>query len=225
MKWRYKREIPPGYKDKEKFDEGIGDLLIWKTVIEIAKDKEMPVLFVTEDAKSDWWVQSEGAFQPRIELIEEFRRETNGETIHLLPLSELIELFGASEDAVQDTKSTERSSRATKKVRKAPTVISYFEAYRGNPDELRYLLNENLSRLGPEKLASLSKQISSTLRDVRGQKVSLKHLLESEDAHEYSPEEIAELKGVSRSLDMLTLELFNRNREVLSYYENMYGSD
>lgn len=109
MSWRYRHSVPPGYKDHSKPDEGIGDFLIWKTIIQLAKDRHKSCIFVTEDAKSDWWVQSEGAFQPRLELVDEYRRESEGQTIHLMPLSDLLALYGAQQGAVEDTKRAEET--------------------------------------------------------------------------------------------------------------------
>ena len=37
--------IPPGYKDRGKDDNGIGDLLIWYTILEIGKSKKKSVIF------------------------------------------------------------------------------------------------------------------------------------------------------------------------------------
>jgi len=32
-----------------------GDLIIWKEMIEKAKAEKRPIIFVTDDGKSDWW--------------------------------------------------------------------------------------------------------------------------------------------------------------------------
>lgn len=107
MIWRYRHSIPPGYKDRNKPDEGIGDFLIWKTILQLAGDRKNDCIFVTEDAKSDWWVQSEGIFQPRLELVEEYRRSSGGRTLHLLPLSGLLQLLGAQSDTVDEARQAE----------------------------------------------------------------------------------------------------------------------
>jgi rRNA-processing protein FCF1 len=38
--WRQLHKIPPGYKDSGKDDSGIGDLLIWFTILEIGKSRK-----------------------------------------------------------------------------------------------------------------------------------------------------------------------------------------
>src|SRR5205823_2954818 len=56
---RYKVEIPPGFKDqnpKEKpFPKNHGDYVIWCQIIEFAKAKKKPIIFITDDEKEDWW--------------------------------------------------------------------------------------------------------------------------------------------------------------------------
>lgn len=54
---RFIDEIPPGFKDSEKID-GIskyGDYFIWEEIIKYAKDNKVPVIFVTDDEKRDWF--------------------------------------------------------------------------------------------------------------------------------------------------------------------------
>jgi len=64
-------KLPPGYKDSAKDDQGIGDLIIWYTILDLAKKQKKNVLFVSADQKPDWWCQSEGQpLYPRYELIE-----------------------------------------------------------------------------------------------------------------------------------------------------------
>lgn len=65
---RYENKIPPGFKDSTKnpstdyFYKGVeykrkfGDLILWKQIIEKAKDENIKnVIFITDDEKEDWW--------------------------------------------------------------------------------------------------------------------------------------------------------------------------
>lgn len=84
---RYLEKIPPGYADAEKKSKKdthaekrsrYGDWLIWRQLMDHAKTEKRDVIFVTDDAKEDWW-QKKGdgeIFTPRPELIEEFHKET-----------------------------------------------------------------------------------------------------------------------------------------------------
>ena len=93
---RYKNNAPPGYKDGGKsksnnsrfiyagfeYDRQYGDLIIWKQILEKSKDKAIKsVIFVTDDAKDDWWYilnsRGEKNIGPRAELREEICREGN----------------------------------------------------------------------------------------------------------------------------------------------------
>lgn len=79
---RYEKEIPPGYKDyKEKKNNEesslFGDLIIWFQIIDFAKEKKKPLIFVTDDLKEDWWNRYNGkTIGPRIELLKEFNEKT-----------------------------------------------------------------------------------------------------------------------------------------------------
>lgn len=96
-------KIPPGYKDAAKADEGIGDLLIWKTILDLGATRCQSVVFVSGEEKADWVHRSDGqALFPRYELIDEYRRVSKGKSFHLVSLARLLELLGASKDAVQE---------------------------------------------------------------------------------------------------------------------------
>ncbi|AZS50369.1 hypothetical protein DM558_06080 [Entomomonas moraniae] len=99
---RYKNSIPPGFmdaeKDKEKPDGFIyggitykrkyGDFLIWKQIIEYAKDESLTdIIFITDDNKSDWWLQVESdgtkTLGVRPELVDEITREAKIERFYM----------------------------------------------------------------------------------------------------------------------------------------------
>jgi rRNA-processing protein FCF1 len=109
---RYLHKIPPGYKDESKPDEGIGDLLIWLTIIELAKTQKKNVVFVSGEEKTDWFYKSEGqALYPRFELTAEFREKANKKSFHIIKLSELLEIFGADDTVVKEVEIEERTIR------------------------------------------------------------------------------------------------------------------
>lgn len=75
---RYEKQIPPGYKDSNKGDNECGDYLIWRQMIDFAKVKQCPIIFVSNDTKEDWIEEVAGIkVGPRPELIDEFYKETN----------------------------------------------------------------------------------------------------------------------------------------------------
>ncbi len=75
---RYKKLIPPGYKDNKK--DGVfkyGDYISWVETYKYAQLNKKNVIFVTDDVKEDWWEKNEkGEILFRKELIKEFRRKT-----------------------------------------------------------------------------------------------------------------------------------------------------
>ena len=70
---RYKNNIPPGYKDSDKPEpEKYGDLILWKQILDFAKEKKKPIIFVIDDRKEDWWqIECGETLGPRFELKRE----------------------------------------------------------------------------------------------------------------------------------------------------------
>lgn len=108
LAYRRRNKIPPGYKDQAKPGGGMGDLLIWRSILQVATDRKVDLIFVTGEEKSDWWHRSAAAtLAPRHELVEEFRRASGGRTYQMLSLPGLLDLFQVSQDVVDEV------SRAT----------------------------------------------------------------------------------------------------------------
>jgi hypothetical protein len=102
-------KLPPGYKDARKKDDGIGDLLIWQTILDAGVKNKKSVIFVSLDQKADWWSQSEGsALYPRFELVDEFRRASDGQSFHAIKFSRFLNLYGASKDVVEEVRKEEQ---------------------------------------------------------------------------------------------------------------------
>lgn len=58
---RYIKKIPPGYKDnKKEADKKYGDLIIWKQILEYAKENKKSIVFISGDLKEDWWLIKDG---------------------------------------------------------------------------------------------------------------------------------------------------------------------
>jgi PIN like domain len=82
---RYEQKVPPGYKDAEKGGtRQFGDLVVWMEILEHAKDKKHPVIFITSDTKEDWWWKH-GQFTvgPRSEPIQEIAAFSNVKFLHV----------------------------------------------------------------------------------------------------------------------------------------------
>lgn len=70
---RYEKKIPPGYNDITKPEpERYGDLILWKQILDFAKEKKKPIILVIDDKKEDWWqIESGETLGPRFELKKE----------------------------------------------------------------------------------------------------------------------------------------------------------
>ena len=101
LKLCHNHGLPPGYKDKQKDDCGIGDLLIWKVILQIGEKQSKDIIFVSNDSKADWWHQGGGqALYPRYELIEEFRNYTKGKNFQIVDLAKLLEIYNVNDEGV-----------------------------------------------------------------------------------------------------------------------------
>lgn len=107
LEFRAKNDIAPGFKDNNKVDGGIGDLIIWKTVIQIGNKINKNVVFVSNDKKGDWYYRqdNEGIY-PKYELFDEFRANTNGKSINIIDFPKFLEIFNIDEKVIDDVKKT-----------------------------------------------------------------------------------------------------------------------
>lgn len=119
---RFNNGIPPGYKDGSKPDGGIGDFLIWLSILDLGASSKKHVIFVSGEEKADWWLRSEGqTIFPRFELVDEYRRASSGASFHIIKLSTLLELFDATSETVEEIRAEEHTSlNATVTLRNDP---------------------------------------------------------------------------------------------------------
>jgi len=74
-KVRYENNVPPGYKDQDKTNGNeYGDLIIWKQLLDKAKEHKQGIIFVTNEKKDDWWLKdSDDILGPRRELRQQMK--------------------------------------------------------------------------------------------------------------------------------------------------------
>lgn len=93
---RYEMKIPPGYKDGNKDTSGnryrkFGDLIIWRSMIEKAKNEKRSIIFITDDEKEDWWLIYNGrTIAPLPALIQEFFDEA-GQRFYIFNATRFVE--------------------------------------------------------------------------------------------------------------------------------------
>jgi hypothetical protein len=112
---RVENKVPPGYMDKKKDGSGpAGDYLVWEQILREAGPRSRDVLFVTADAKEDWWRKEHGYNRgPRLELTDELSGRGGGRLFLLTPkrfleIAAPIFEFSVSEGSVQDIERVER---------------------------------------------------------------------------------------------------------------------
>lgn len=105
---RFQDKIPPGFadqgKDKNpnesfyvfnhvKYQAKFGDLIIWKQIIQHAKEAGLKsLLFVTADKKEDWWWREQGkTIGPHPELMREIRRTAKIELFWMYSSPQFVE--------------------------------------------------------------------------------------------------------------------------------------
>lgn len=111
LHYRQENQIPPGYKDAANEHAGIGDFLIWKTLLHLADQEKRHLVFVTGEGKSDWWYRSENRpLYPRFELVDEYRRASGGRSFFIIGFAEMLKRFGVSEQTVAEVKKEEAAS-------------------------------------------------------------------------------------------------------------------
>jgi rRNA-processing protein FCF1 len=127
---RQQHHIPPGYKDSGKDDAGVGDLLIWYTILEIGKTRKKSVIFVSGEEKADWYTKSEGQpLYPRYELVDEFRRRSGGQTFQIVKFSRFLELYGASKQVVEELRKEESLSPSTTRIIPTSAALVTWRGY------------------------------------------------------------------------------------------------
>lgn len=78
--YRYKKEIPPGFKDAKEKDgvRKYSDLILWQETLRYAKNNKVSIVFVTDDVKADWWqTDDNGDKSFHTKLLEEFKKTGN----------------------------------------------------------------------------------------------------------------------------------------------------
>lgn len=92
---RVSAKIPPGYMDGEKNpDRAIGDFLVWQQAMDASRERNLPVLFVTQDQKEDWWAdRGTKSMRARPELVTELIRYS-GQRLLMIRAHDLVRLGG-----------------------------------------------------------------------------------------------------------------------------------
>lgn len=116
---RYTKRIPPGFEDaKKKEGREYGDAVLWFQLIAQAIKEKKPIVFVTDDAKDDWWLRAGGkTLGPHPQLCQEMHDRT-GTLFHAYPMHRFVEEATrrsgkeASKDIIENIKEIQREPNA-----------------------------------------------------------------------------------------------------------------
>lgn len=113
LKFRFAHRIAPGYKDSNKIDDGVGDLVIWHTILAIGKKFSNDVIFISNDEKNDWFhKQDKVGMYPKFELYDEFRRSTGNRSFSIISFLKFLELSNAKSETLEEVKQSITESSA-----------------------------------------------------------------------------------------------------------------
>lgn len=118
---RYKKGMPPGFKDNAKDFNKYGDLKIWLEICELKHD----LIFITFDNKPDWVYKDVkgNVLGAKRELCLEYYEKSDGKTFKILHPGTFIELYTKGQ---MDSKVKEELNDY-KRVIKPPAIINYEE--------------------------------------------------------------------------------------------------
>lgn len=147
---RYKLKVPPGYEDEKTKDGNrkFGDLVLWKQVIDKAKELKKDVILITDERKTDWWwkIKDGRNMGPRQELVEEIKKEANVD-FHMYS-SERFLSYGQSllKEKINQQALEEIQAMKKAELEELKRIKSYenrrFEIEIKANDEMNYLLNK-----------------------------------------------------------------------------------
>jgi len=175
-KIRFKNKIPPGFKDAGKsngdddthfYNDGLnyerqyGDLILWKQLIKKSQsDNVENVIFITDDAKEDWWykINSNGKkiIGPLSELQSEIYRESNIKNFHMYSTSMFLEdgksnlSVDVSESSIEDAEVQHLQLTGNEQLQKA--LKSYQDQFVGHEQLQKALKSYQDPFVGNEQL-------------------------------------------------------------------------
>ncbi|MBR7988028.1 PIN domain-containing protein [Burkholderia cenocepacia] len=172
-KWaeeRFNKGIPPGTADKNKTgDKKLGDGLIWREILDLAKETSRPVVFVTDDVKDDWWLRINGrTIGPLPELRQEFYLIAN-QRFHMYRTEQFIKYGSEYFQLRVDNETLDEAAfvRELTKESHTPKIINN-EDHHANTIHLhehyRSLIEEQQAIKNVIKSKNISKHLSNDLR-------------------------------------------------------------
>jgi hypothetical protein len=142
LRYGHLHQVPPGYKDASKDDQGIGDVIVWLSLLDLGKTSGKDLVFVTGEQKADWFVRAgKQPLYPRPELVDAYRRASGGRSLRLSSLHDLLRDMKAPASLVDDVQIVEASANNAIQAAAAAANLNFFHTlqsrlnfYVGGPD-------------------------------------------------------------------------------------------
>ena len=182
---RYASKIPPGYMDSKK-DAGqhdkFGDLIIWKDIMAKAKTKKRPIVFISDDAKEDWWWIDRGRkLGARPELIEEFN-EVSGQAFHIYEFGQFLRIAADRHPEIKaGVAEIEKSLRGDEQARRRLDGAAQAKALRNRISELEHERDMVISTLSGLPMQGAFADLSTDRSVLRARLDALNANLEAMD--------------------------------------------
>jgi hypothetical protein len=110
LEYRNTHGVPPGYKDRAKSLNNIGDIVLWHTLLQIGAEKKTNVVLISNEEKHDWVYKTEKRVMlPRFELCYEFHEKTERH-FGFINWIGFLELMVKDEDVIRQAEQIELSS-------------------------------------------------------------------------------------------------------------------
>lgn len=107
---RYENRVPPGFEDEDKKNNKIGDLIIWKEILEFCKSNEIKkAILITRDGKADIVYtpqnqtvegrragETERVKIAKESLIYEFKKSVNSDNFYIIDFRTFVRIFAST---------------------------------------------------------------------------------------------------------------------------------
>jgi len=183
---RYSNNTPPGYEDAriKKDNQKFGDLVLWFQIIKDAREKEKPIIFITDDRKEDWWWVHHGKISgPRPELIKEFLLETNM-ILHIYNSNRFVDFAEKYFSLKTDRETSNEIERISSEIYKPKLMKTGAITYSTNEDDPE----------DEEKIYQIITKIKKKLKEMPGINEEQAKLISSQIAGKFGEEHELEIE-------------------------------
>lgn len=146
---RVELKIPPGWEDEgKKSYRKYGDVVLWFQLMDFARGKKKPIIFVTDDGKKDWWLpeaKCQERDRPLPELVQEMFVEA-GVLLHMyqgyefLKQAEVFLKLEEKPDVIEEAKEvTQQNTLEQYQGKRSGITVSQIWAYEAERAVLAWL--------------------------------------------------------------------------------------